>query len=53
MPFIQSFILFLIHYYLPLQYIYHSTRVRGIPRSASARRREGDGFDARPTPRQS
>ena len=27
------------------------TRVRGITRSVSARRWEGDGFDARPKPR--
>ena len=26
----------------------HLTRFRGIKRSAYARRREGDGFDARP-----
>ncbi len=29
------------------------TRVRGIKRSASDRRREGEGFDARPEPRHS
>ena len=29
------------------------TRVRGITRSVSSRRLEGDGFDARPKPRHS
>ncbi len=29
------------------------TRVRGITPSATARRREGDGFNARPKPRHS